>query len=83
MTVVGLWGVGFCDRFEVEEYFLIFSTRRASGAWPMLPLPLASTTRRPLDLSPRGEPSLWGESGEGSSLEHTPAGRLVVPGTSR
>lgn len=40
MTVVGLWGVDFYDRSGVEENFLIFSTRRVSGAWPMLLLPL-------------------------------------------
>ena len=64
MTVVGLWGVVFCDRFEVEVYFLIFSTRRVSGAWPMLPLPLSILARArpergdwgetPLDLCPLG-----------------------------
>ena len=54
MTVVGLWGVDFYDRFEVEEYFFIFSTRRVSGAWPMLPFLClsASTTSH---LTPRGE----------------------------
>ena len=34
MTVVGLWGVDFCDRSEVDEHFLPVSTRRVSGAWP-------------------------------------------------